>query len=115
MKPFNLEDVRVGERKQVGVVKVNGAGKAHNEYLDKISPVVLEDPVDKPKHYQIFPEYGLEVMDIILRVIQLSGLNGRKAYLLGNALKYLMRLGRKGGVKEDAGKARHYCKRIEDE
>ena len=79
------------------------------------SEPIKEDMVNSPPHYQLFPEKDLEVMDVILRSVQLSGVDGRRGYLLGNALKYLMRLGRKGEVKEDAGKAEYYIGKLKND
>jgi len=94
---------------------LNDAAKAYDEMVRKEERVTEEYQVDSPKYYQLFPEKDLEAMDVILRAVQLSGLDGRRGYLLGNALKYLLRIGRKGEVKQDAAKARHYCQRLEDD
>lgn len=67
--------------------------------------------VTKPKHYQIFPEKGIEARDIIERVLDLSGLKGSAAFNVGCALKYLLRVGRKGPWKEEVGKTKDYCSR----
>lgn len=58
------------------------------------------DAVDHPPHYQAG---GLEAID----VIEAFGLNFR----LGNAVKYLLRAGRKGDAKTDIAKARWYIDR----
>jgi len=66
------------------------------------------DPVETVKHYQVFPEHDIEARHIIARCINLSGLKGDQAYHYGNALKYLLRLNRKGDMEEDASKAQEY-------
>jgi len=77
---------------------------------------VLEmDEVDMPQHYQVFPEFGLEAKHIIARVLSLAKLGPVQTYWLGNSLKYLLRMGRKGSVKVDAGKAEHYARCLKEE
>ncbi len=66
------------------------------------------DAVGNVKHYQVFPEHDIEARHIIARCINLSGLKGDQAYHYGNALKYLLRLNRKGDMEEDASKAQEY-------
>lgn len=59
---------------------------------------VVGDPVNHPSHYTWLPT-GLEVIDITKHF----------NFVLGNALKYIMRAGRKGGADselEDLKKAR---------
>ncbi|WP_198539092.1 DUF3310 domain-containing protein [Streptomyces graminilatus] len=68
---------------------------------EELSPVPTEgttsDPVNSPAHYTWLPN-GLEVID----VTQHFNFN------LGNALKYIMRAGRKGDTAEDLRKAARY-------
>jgi len=105
------------------VSKINPTIPRHNPLINRgnledcaeelvTSPVF--DPVLKVKHYQVFPEKDLEAIDIIERVLQLSSLEKEESYYLGNALKYVLRLGRKDNVKQDAGKAIQYLKRLRD-
>lgn len=58
------------------------------------------DPVSYPAHYTWLPN-GLEVIDIT------ENFN----FTLGNALKYIMRAGRKGSQVEDLRKAVWYLER----
>lgn len=58
------------------------------------------EAVNHPPHYQA---NGLEVID----VIEAFGLGFR----LGNAVKYILRAGRKGAALEDLNKARWYLDR----
>lgn len=68
---------------------------------------VVGDPVNHPSHYTWLPN-GLEVIDVTKHF----------NFVLGNALKYIMRAGRKGGADselEDLLKARWYLNyRIEE-
>lgn len=60
----------------------------------------MSDAVKKPAHYHA---NGMEVID----VIEAFDLNFR----LGNAVKYLLRAGKKGNAVEDLKKARQYIGR----
>ncbi|WP_340376582.1 DUF3310 domain-containing protein [Streptomyces sp. SS7] len=66
------------------------------------------DPVNHPSHYTWLPN-GIEVIDITQHF----------NFNLGNALKYIMRAGRKGDATQDLQKAARYIefelKRVEDE
>lgn len=79
--------------------------------MDKI---VTSDPVNNPTHYN---SGAIEVIDVIEDQL---GIGGLKGFCKGNALKYIMRSGKKGGSEEleiqDLEKAawylNHYIKRI---
>lgn len=62
--------------------------------------VIKHDPVEYPAHYTWLPN-GIEVIDIT------ENFN----FTLGNALKYIMRSGRKGAQVEDLRKAVWYLQR----
>lgn len=62
--------------------------------------IAVHDPVNHPAHYTWLPN-GLEVIDVT------ENFN----FCLGNALKYVMRAGRKGDALEDLRKARWYIDR----
>ena len=68
----------------------------------------MNDPVRKPKHYEIMP--GLEAIDIIDTV--LTSLEGEitpyQAYCLGNFLKYRLRAGDKDDLQQDIDKSNEY-------
>jgi hypothetical protein len=69
---------------------------------EELSPVPTEgtasdDPVNHPSHYTWLPN-GIEVIDITQHF----------NFNLGNALKYIMRAGRKGAAAEDLKKAGRY-------
>ena len=80
-----------------------------------------QDQIINPKHYKIVPpghyENGLEYMDIC--DFALGHLNGVKAHLVGQILKYTLRVGKKDAFLQDSRKIEWYAKRlvktIEDE
>lgn len=75
----------------------------------------LWDPVGNVQHYQIFPEHGIQVIDVINRSLQLNETTGFEAYCLGNAMKYILRAGRKEGkFYQDLEKAATYIGFITD-
>jgi hypothetical protein len=61
------------------------------------------DVVHFPNHYKIAE--GIEVIDIIEKSLTPEQFEG---YLLGNILKYRLRAGEKGDLKEDIGKSNRY-------
>lgn len=61
------------------------------------------DAVDKPKHYQFFPD--LEAIEVIARSMTQEQFYG---YTLGNALKYRLRAGAKDDLQQDIAKAKKY-------
>ena len=61
---------------------------------------VVNDPVNKPKHYTMHPS-GVECIEITEHM----GFN------LGNAIKYIWRADLKGNAIEDLKKAEYYIKR----
>ena len=75
---------------------------------------VEHDPVNKPKHYMLLPEKGVEVRDVIKALVN-------KVYLTNNdpmfyadyvqALQYIMRFMDKNGV-EDLKKCRWYLDKM---
>ena len=64
------------------------------------------DVVKKPSHYQIAP--GIEAMDVISAVLKELKLEGHEAYLMGNFLKYRLRIGDKDAVEQDLAKSNQY-------
>ena len=78
---------------------------------DKINPETagfnlrVEDyPVNSPAHYQLAD--GMEAIDVIDQVVE-----DPASFYRGNAIKYLLRAGRKGDAHEDLRKARYYIDR----
>lgn len=63
---------------------------------------VRKEKVDHPAHYQ--SEAGIEVID----VIEAFGLG----FHAGNAVKYILRAGKKGAAVTDLEKARWYIDRL---
>jgi tRNA(His) 5'-end guanylyltransferase len=77
----------------------------------------LYDTVSKPKHYMLFEEHGVEVRDVIERLVE-KGMNGNwvpetplfiSDYV--QMLQYVMRFTHKNG-KEDLEKARWYLDKM---
>lgn len=66
----------------------------------------MTDPVNHPSHYT---QGGIECIDAIEAAL---GRNGSIAFLQGQVLKYLWRLGRKDAAVQDARKARWYLDRL---
>lgn len=80
------------------------AGKPHNsasEFLGYTPP----DRTVGPAHYTEMAIQPWEVMEACMPRAEFLG------YLRGNAIKYLMRADRKGGV-EDYRKAKHYLEKL---
>lgn len=63
----------------------------------------MNDIVNHPRHYQA--PNGLEAIDVI------EAFGHNESFALGNALKYLLRAGRKGDTLEDLKKCRWYLNR----
>ncbi|MDK8500664.1 DUF3310 domain-containing protein [Corynebacterium pseudodiphtheriticum] len=73
--------------------------------LPKAKPQKIEpDAVHSPAHYQLAD--GLEAIDVIDQVVE-----DPASFYRGNAIKYLLRAGRKGDAREDLRKARYYIDR----
>lgn len=63
------------------------------------------DLINRPPHY--ITESGIEVIDVIERY------GFGESFHLGNAVKYLLRAGRKGNRKQDLEKALYYLNRFD--
>ena len=80
-----------------------------------------KEEIINPKHYKLVPpgEYpdGIEYMDLCCFV--LSHLDGVKAHLVGQILKYALRVGKKDDILQDSRKIEWYAsylvKQIEKE
>lgn len=66
----------------------------------------MSDNVNHPAHYT---QGKFEVIEIIEQLTK--GMEGQKAYCLGNVIKYIFRHENKNGV-EDLKKAEWYLKRV---
>jgi len=64
----------------------------------------MNDPVNKPSHYNIFPD-GTEAIDIIQKQLTKEEFAG---YCKGNILKYRLRAGNKDNLPQEIGKADKY-------
>lgn len=67
----------------------------------------MSDMVNHPSHYQ--SENGIECIDAIQAAL---GKEGFKAYLTGNAMKYLYRAGKKWDAQEDIRKSIWYANKL---
>ena len=82
---------------------------------------ITHDPVEKPKHYMLFEDEGIEVRDVIEKLVEKMPLKG-PAWLgysgifiadYVQMMQYLMRFMDKNGV-EDLKKARWYLDKLID-
>lgn len=78
----------------------NRAEQSQKARRRKIEP----DAVNSPAHYQLTD--GLEAIDVIDQSV-----DDPASFYRGNAIKYLLRAGRKGDAKQDLEKARWYIDR----
>ena len=71
------------------------------------------DNINNPKHYQVYPEYNLEAIDIINKLCSLNAqmLQDYQFSYYAQLLQYLFRFGRKNGL-EDLKKAKFYLDRL---
>ena len=65
------------------------------------------DEVNNPKHYDLFP--GEQSIDLIEKCLTPEEFKG---FLKGNCLKYRIRAGNKGDLKQDIDKADWYQSRL---
>ncbi len=73
---------------------------------ESIKPVVTDDGVRQPSHYQVFD--GVESIEIIARSMTVSEFRG---FCMGNVLKYRLRAGKKSELatmEKDLNKAAFY-------
>lgn len=77
----------------------------------------LKDSIINPKHYKIFSpedyaEYpdGIEYMDLCDKA--LAHLSGVESHLVGQILKYTLRVGKKDDMEQDATKIEWYASRL---
>jgi len=96
----------------IGDVSVRELGAELIESLDFQSDEgwTKTDMVNQPPHYQFTKE--LEVIDVIKIALErnMEEQGSVEAYLYSQVLKYLLRCGCKGNMKEDLEKAEFYLK-----
>ena len=103
--------------------------QAEDEYFDRLwleaqqlAPKPQYDPVSKPKHYMLFEDKGIEVREVLEKLVWKSKMDtGRNVPDCGMApmfdadyvqlMQYLMRFMDKNGV-EDLKKARWYLDKM---
>lgn len=73
-----------------------------------LEPVYVTDVVNKPQHYQFFPD--LEAIEVIARSMTQEQFYG---YCLGNRLKYRLRAGNKDKLEQDIAKSDKYLELYE--
>ena len=66
------------------------------------------DMVNQPKHYEMFPEFDLEVKDVIQVAIKKNILDPVQAAWYKDVLKYLLRCGTKDAYLQDLRKSKMY-------
>ena len=74
---------------------------------------ITHDPVEKPKHYMLFEEQGIEVRDVIEKLVAKIGNIPAGLFIADyvQLMQYLMRFMDKNGV-EDLKKARWYLDKL---
>ena len=82
---------------------IDPRSQAEGELLDSY------DVVDKPKHYDFFPD--LEAIQLIAMVLTEQQYLG---YCLGNRLKYRLRAGNKDKLQQDIDKSDKYLELFEE-
>ena len=86
----------------------------HDKHTDrKVIKIMSEnDVVNNPSHYMLFPEYGVEVRDVIERLV--NKFNNEPGMLIADyvqMMQYVMRFMQKNGV-EDLKKGRWYLDKM---
>ena len=102
-------------------VCINGDSLSHSEFDYMVKRGVYKlvndnDNVNNPKHYQLFPEHGVEVIDVVDRLCEKidkseSPLTASQSSYYVQILCYLMRFMDKNG-SEDVKKAKFYLDRL---
>jgi len=80
------------------------------EEAEQFEPTPVNDPVNKPKHYQMFAD-GTQAIDIIEASLTPEEFAG---YCKGNALKYRLRAGNKDKLQQDIDKADWYANKFSE-
>ena len=87
-------------------------GLRHEDFWGKYNHEAA-DPVNKPKHYMLFPDKGIEVRDVIEKLVNkiewVPSLMVTSDYV--QMMQYLMRFMDKNGL-EDLKKARWYLDKL---
>lgn len=74
--------------------------------------LTAHDPVNKPSHYMLFPEQGIEFIDVRDVLIErLKDFTPKQIDYWSRSFEYLARAGGKNGV-EDIKKAKWYLDRL---
>jgi hypothetical protein len=80
---------------------------------DKTQEEFWYDTVNKPKHYMLFEDRGIEVRDVIEKLVGKLPKNAKPMFIADyvQMMQYLMRFMNKNGV-EDLKKARWYLDKL---
>jgi len=86
--------------------------KEIEEYQAGLNGTAKYDIISKPKHYMLFEDEGIEVRDVIAKLVDKCGVNsGMFISDYVQLMQYLMRFMDKNGV-EDLKKARWYLDKM---
>ena len=87
------------------------AERGLNDLIEEYSGDTQEfNVVTKPRHYQLFPEFNIEVKDVVALLCNRLGTNGYNGAFIADfaqMLQYSMRFDEKNG-KEDLEKAKEF-------
>lgn len=88
-------------------------GEAIDEWFNEGAPMEPYDTVSKPKHYMLFEEQGIEVRDVIEKLVKKIEWypEGLAISDYVQMMQYLMRFMDKNGV-EDLKKAKWYLEKL---
>ena len=84
-------------------------GNDINAEMKSNDPLAKYDPVNNPKHYDLFPD--MQSIDILQRAMTEEEFIG---FLKGNCLKYRLRAGSKDNLQQDIDKANWYQNKLRE-
>jgi len=106
---FMREQYQLSEEDQIT------APDFHGDFSDM--EAALQEAIINPKHYKLFSKEdysaypnGIEYMDLCDKA--LAHLSGVEAHLVGQILKYTLRVGKKDAMEQDAKKIEWYATRL---
>lgn len=115
MRVYYFQDIKVIEDNKENVSKLKKDFNITEENVKKEEKENTEfDSVNRPKHYLLFPEYNIEVRDLMLKLakdLDSKNFNGLLISDYIQAMQYLLRWHNKNGV-EDIKKALWYLNKI---
>lgn len=91
-------------------MKIGGV-KVYTDENNHVKPVEA-DPVHVPSHYTDgLPCEAIDIIEAVIGDIHIAQEGPQVVFCVGNALKYILRAGRKGDTFEDLRKAENYLHR----